>query len=133
MPSARSKIESSPISAVRGSRRLLPRAALGIACRAAYGADRRDVLAGSATGKIETSFGPICVDKSEFALALVNIALNARDAMPMGGHLSIRCENFRSDREPITAKTTILVRSSQPFAGPVPRRQRKRNRCGCAQ
>jgi PAS domain S-box-containing protein len=59
----------------------------------------RDVLAGSATGKIELSIDipdivwPIRVDKSEFALALVNIALNARDAMPTGGHLSIRCEN----------------------------------------
>jgi PAS domain S-box-containing protein len=59
----------------------------------------QDVLSGSATGKIELTVDipddcwPICVDKSEFALALVNIALNARDAMPSGGWLSIKCEN----------------------------------------
>ena len=59
----------------------------------------RDVLAGSATGKIALSIDipdyiwPVCVDKSEFALALVNIALNGRDAMPTGGHLSLTCEN----------------------------------------
>jgi CheY-like chemotaxis protein len=59
----------------------------------------QDVLSGSATGKIELSVDipndcwPIRVDKSEFALALVNIALNARDAMPSGGWLSIKCEN----------------------------------------
>ena len=51
---------------------------------------------GSTTGKIELSVDipndcwPIRVDKSEFALALVNIALNARDAMPSGGRLSIK-------------------------------------------
>ena len=59
----------------------------------------QDVLSGSTTGKIELSVDipndcwPIRVDKSEFALALVNIALNARDAMPSGGRLSIKCEN----------------------------------------
>jgi PAS domain S-box-containing protein len=59
----------------------------------------RDVLSGSATGKIELSLDipadcwPIHVDKSEFALALINIALNARDAMPNGGVLSIKSEN----------------------------------------
>jgi two-component system NtrC family sensor kinase len=62
----------------------------------------RDVLAGSATGKIALSIDipddiwPVCVDKSEFALALVNIALNARDAMPAGGDLSLTCENVRN-------------------------------------
>jgi signal transduction histidine kinase len=33
------------------------------------------------------------VDRSEFALALVNIAINARDSMPEGGRLSISTEN----------------------------------------
>ena len=59
----------------------------------------QDVLSGSTTGKIELSVEVptdswlICVDKSEFELALVNIALNARDAMPSGGQLTISCEN----------------------------------------
>ena len=36
---------------------------------------------------------PIKVDESEFELALVNLALNARDAMPKGGALIINVEN----------------------------------------
>ena len=59
----------------------------------------RDVLSGSTTADIDLSVNiaedtwPICVDKSEFALALVNIAINARDAMPNGGRLSITSGN----------------------------------------
>ena len=42
---------------------------------------------------IPNDCSPIRVDKSEFPLALVDVALNARDAMPSGGRLSIKCEN----------------------------------------
>ena len=57
------------------------------------------MLSGSTQGSIKLSVDipedtwPILVDKSEFALALVNIAINARDAMPNGGQLAIACEN----------------------------------------
>jgi two-component system NtrC family sensor kinase len=37
---------------------------------------------------------PIRVDKAEFELALVNLAVNARDAMPLGGRLMISAENI---------------------------------------
>ena len=59
----------------------------------------RDVLSGSTSGNIELSVDidsatwPIYVDKTEFALALVNIAVNARDSMPAGGSLSISAAN----------------------------------------
>jgi PAS domain S-box-containing protein len=61
----------------------------------------RDVLSGSAKGSVELSLDiaddawPIFVDKSEFALALVNLVINARDAMPSGGRLAIICRNRR--------------------------------------
>ena len=61
--------------------------------------DIRDVLSGSTRVNIDLSIGiakgtwPIRVDRSEFALALVNIAINARDSMPEGGRLSISTEN----------------------------------------
>ena len=59
----------------------------------------RDVLAGSLHVNIEFNTDvpdttwPVSVDKSELELALVNLAVNARDAMPEGGRISITAEN----------------------------------------
>ena len=59
----------------------------------------RDVLAGSLNVNIELvidvpkSAWPVRADKSELELALVNLAVNARDAMPDGGRLAISAEN----------------------------------------
>jgi CheY-like chemotaxis protein len=59
----------------------------------------RDVLAGSMHVNIQfqidvpKSTWPICVDKSELELALVNLAVNARDAMLEGGRITIAAEN----------------------------------------
>jgi PAS domain S-box-containing protein len=60
----------------------------------------RDVLGGSLNVNIELAIDipngtwPIRVDKAEFELALVNLAVNARDAMPRGGRLLISAENI---------------------------------------
>jgi PAS domain S-box-containing protein len=59
----------------------------------------RDVLAGSMHVNIEfqtdvpDTIWPVCVDKSELELALVNLAVNARDAMPNGGRITISAAN----------------------------------------
>ncbi len=59
----------------------------------------REVLAGSLNVNIDLSIGvpdtvwPVRVDKSELELALVNLTVNARDAMPNGGRLSITGDN----------------------------------------
>ncbi len=61
----------------------------------------RDVLAGSLHVNIEfltdvrASTWPVSVDKSELELALVNLAVNARDAMPGGGRIAISAENIK--------------------------------------
>jgi signal transduction histidine kinase len=39
--------------------------------------------------------GEICADVTELESAILNIAVNARDAMPLGGKLRIRCQNAR--------------------------------------
>ena len=63
----------------------------------------RDVLAGSMHVNIEfqievpDTIWPVCVDKSELELALVNLAVNARDAMPDGGRIVIAAENVHLD------------------------------------
>ena len=59
----------------------------------------RDVLSGSLHVNIALAIDlaptiwPVRVDKSEIELALVNLVLNARDAMPEGGRLTISAEN----------------------------------------
>jgi PAS domain S-box-containing protein len=68
----------------------------------------RDVLAGTMhvniTFAIDVPAGtwPVRVDKSELELALVNLAVNARDAMPDGGRIAIAAENveLRSHEAP---------------------------------
>jgi len=48
---------------------------------------------------------PMCVDVAELELALINIAVNARDAMPSGGRFTVRATNihFRpADGFPLT-------------------------------
>jgi nitrogen-specific signal transduction histidine kinase len=65
----------------------------------------RDVLAGSMHVNIEFHIDvpgntwPMLVDKSELELALINLAVNARDAMPEGGRISITAENVRLDAD----------------------------------
>ena len=59
----------------------------------------RDVLAGTMHVNIEflidvaATTWPVCVDKSELELALVNLAVNARDAMHDGGRIAISAQN----------------------------------------
>lgn len=59
----------------------------------------RDVLSSSARGKIDLRFEippsvwPVSIDIPEFELALVNLVVNARDAMPEGGSIALIGEN----------------------------------------
>src|SRR5262249_18047122 len=59
----------------------------------------RDVLSSSARGKIDfrikvpPNVWPVSIDIPEFELALVNLVVNARDAMPEGGSITITGEN----------------------------------------
>jgi PAS domain S-box-containing protein len=65
----------------------------------------RDVLAGSMHVNIEFHIDvpettwPVLADKSELELALVNLAVNSRDAMPDGGRISIAAENVQLKAE----------------------------------
>lgn len=70
----------------------------------------RDVLA-SALGSmvslqidIQPGIWPVCVDATEFETALLNLVINARDAMPEGGGVTVSARN-----EPDTQQVLISI------------------------
>jgi len=44
---------------------------------------------------------PVMVDQNQLENTLVNLAINARDAMPDGGKLTVKCENLTIDRDDV--------------------------------
>jgi signal transduction histidine kinase len=50
---------------------------------------------------------PAWVDPNQLGLAILNLALNARDAMPGGGRLQIACENRRTDAGQVPGNLAI--------------------------
>ncbi len=106
-PKAREAVEAIELAAKRGES--LTRQLLTFSRRQALNpatlqlADRfpaiRTLLASTVPASVRLSFSiqpglwPVKIDVSEFELALVNIAVNARDAMPGGGTLSLTATN----------------------------------------
>jgi CheY-like chemotaxis protein len=48
---------------------------------------------------VDPGIWPVTVDPAEFETALVNLVINARDAMPNGGSVTVRASNTRLDDE----------------------------------
>jgi len=65
----------------------------------------REMLVGSLRGNVQlkcdipAEVWPVEVDIAELELALVNIAVNARDAMPGGGSLTLSARNVSLKKE----------------------------------
>ncbi|WP_061125702.1 hybrid sensor histidine kinase/response regulator [Caballeronia catudaia] len=62
---------------------------------------------------------PTYVDPTELQSALINLAVNAKDAMPNGGEFSIRCENiiFESAKGSLTPGEYVVVACSDTGVG----------------
>lgn len=66
---------------------------------------------------VDPATSPILVDPAEFELALLNLAINARDAMPQGGQLSIRVGNEEGALPPPLAGRFVQVEVRDSGAG----------------
>lgn len=60
---------------------------------------------------------PILIDSAEFELALINLAINARDAMPSGGQLTISARNATADLPPLLQGAMVVVEAADTGEG----------------
>ena len=83
----------------------------------------RDLLLSSAGGAVKleidplTDLWPVETDVGELELALVNIVVNARDAMPHGGTLTVAAKNVSLDGDGVTLLTGDFVALSLTDTG----------------
>jgi signal transduction histidine kinase len=63
---------------------------------------------------------PILVDAAEFELALLNLAINARDAMPQGGTFTVRAGNAQGPLPPLLQGHMVVVEVTDTGTGIAP-------------
>jgi signal transduction histidine kinase/CheY-like chemotaxis protein len=61
--------------------------------------------------------GEILVDSAELELALINLAINARDAMPSGGRFELKAHNQREDLPPPLTGRMVVIEASDTGSG----------------
>ena len=60
---------------------------------------------------------PVCVDRPQLEAAIVNLAINARDAMPDGGQLSLSVENIHQAAEDSPSREYVRIVVSDTGVG----------------
>jgi signal transduction histidine kinase/CheY-like chemotaxis protein len=69
---------------------------------------------------VETDAWPITIDRSEFEIALVNLVINARDAMPEGGSVTITAKNVQREDDPQLAPGEYVAISVEDTGVGIP-------------
>jgi signal transduction histidine kinase/CheY-like chemotaxis protein len=64
---------------------------------------------------------PVMVDRTQLDVALINLAVNARDAMPTGGTLRIVAENVEVDGPPLSPASDEPAAADEEFSGALVR------------
>jgi signal transduction histidine kinase len=59
--------------------------------------------------EVDPDTHPITVDSAEFELALINLAVNSRDAMPAGGRFALRARNLSLHEIPAKQRPPMVV------------------------
>jgi CheY-like chemotaxis protein len=73
------------------------------------------------TLSVQPGTAPILVDSAEFELALINLAINARDAMPAGGSFAVSARNATADEvPPLLQGAMVMVEARDSGAGIPP-------------
>jgi len=63
---------------------------------------------------------PIRVDPAELELALINLAINARDALPQGGAFRLCAANARENPPPLAPGAMVVIEASDDGVGVAP-------------
>ena len=66
---------------------------------------------------VEPDTSEILVDSAELELALINLAINARDAMPSGGSFSLTARNALADLPPLMKAPMVVIEAGDTGSG----------------
>jgi signal transduction histidine kinase len=69
---------------------------------------------------VEPATAAILVDSAEFELALINLAINARDAMPGGGEFSVSARNALAEEVPPLLQGPMVVVEARDTGSGIP-------------